>query len=113
MLLIDALASAPITGTKNADDLRSVREANGQNSAPDTPKAVIAPLRLAVGEILGDHATWISERQLCSSERNPVFGLIRKILGRIPIEGGLRDKRILALIRRNSHTNVWRRIAVR
>ena len=86
MRFIDALSSAPITGTKNSDHVTTVGKAYGQHTGTDLTEALEPWLALAAGEILSDHTCWIQESKLRVCEGHAVLTLVLRVLGGIPLE---------------------------
>ena len=95
LALIDSLTPSPVAGSKDANDVLSVGEADGHNAVAKVTKAKESLFASrAVSDVSGDDSMRISEGILCFRETDTVLALVLSILPGIPIEA--RHPRILA-----------------
>jgi hypothetical protein len=69
--LIDLLSLSPVSGANDSNDTLSVRKSNGHHAEADPSKAVVAPFRTAVAQILSNYAFGVGERKLRLAQTTP------------------------------------------
>jgi hypothetical protein len=86
LAFIESLASPPVAGSDDSNDIFAVSEAYGQDTFIDDAETVVPNPVDAVRKILRDYTLRVGERELGPRERHAVFLLVLAVLLRIPLE---------------------------
>ena len=94
MRFINSLASAPIPGTKYANDAPTIRESACEHAAAGLTETEKPGFTVAVRQILGYYTLRIKEGNLRFGECDTVLALILSVFGRIPLKARVHGQRV-------------------
>ena len=86
--LIDCLASSPVAGAEDSDDVAAVREADSHHAPSDSTETIVAFLDGAVRQVFCNDTSWVDEGQLCRCEGDSMLPPILLVFPEIPVESG-------------------------
>ena len=90
---INPLASAPISGTDNANDASTIRESHCEHAAAGLTETEKPGFTLTVRKISGDYTLRIEEGKLRVGKCYAMLALILSVFGRIPLEAWVHDRK--------------------